>query len=255
MATIIELLAQFTKNEAQFSELPEQVIKESKRILLDSFGCALAALGEVGAEIGVSHGRRLGAGNPEATILGTGDQVSVFGAAFANAELINALDFDAVVPPGHVAPYVIPGALAVAEQRGASGQDLISAVAVAHETSLRIGKAMGYLRDIKDGKPATPDVIGFSVTVFGAAAAIAQVQKLDQTMIANVLGIAGSISPVNSQRAWVAHAPSTTIKYLLPGHLAQTALTAASMGELGHRGDLLILDDAEYGYQIGRAHV
>jgi 2-methylcitrate dehydratase PrpD len=248
MATIIEQLAGFTTTEARFSALPDQVIRESKRILLDSFGCALAAHGERGAEIGVEHGRRLGAGNPEATILGAGERVSVYGAAFANAELINALDFDAVVPPGHVAPYVIPGALAIAEQRGASGQDLISAVAVAHEMSYRIGKAMGYLRDIKDGKPATPDVIGFSVTVFGAAAAIAQVQKLDTATVGNVLGIAGSISPVNSQRAWVAHAPSTTIKYLLPGQLAQTALTAASMGELGHRGDRLILDDAEYGY-------
>ena len=248
MATIVEQLAGFTKNGAQFAELPERVVKESKRILLDSFGCALAALGERGAEIGVRHGRNIGRGSPEATILGTGQKVSVLGAAFANAELINALDFDAVVPPGHVAPYVIPGALAVAEQGSASGPDLISAVAVAHEISFRIGKAMGYLRDIKDGKPATPDVIGFSVTVFGAAAAIAQVQKVDEATIANVLGIAGSISPVNSQRAWVAHAPSTTIKYLLPGQLAQTALTAASMGELGHRGDALILDDAEYGY-------
>ncbi|MCU1566777.1 MAG: MmgE/PrpD family protein [Pseudarthrobacter sp.] len=248
MATIVEQLAGFTTTEAQFSALPDQVIRESKRILLDSFGCALAAHGERGAEIGVKHGQRIGAGTSEATILGAGGQVSVFGAAFANAELINALDFDTVVPPGHVAPYVIPGALAVAEQRGASGQDLISAVAVAHEMSYRIGKAMGYLRDIKDGKPATPDVIGFSVTVFGAAAAIAQVQKMDTATVGNVLGIAGSISPVNSQRAWVAHAPSTTIKYLLPGQLTQTALTAASMGELGHRGDLLILDDAEYGY-------
>ena len=30
--------------------------------------------------------------------------------------------------------------------------------------------------------------------------------------------------------------------------MAQSALTAAAMGELGHRGDVQVLDDAEYGF-------
>jgi len=70
--------------------------------------------------------------------------VSIFGAAFANGELINALDFDAILPPGHVSPYVIPGALAIAESTGAPGTDLITALALSHEMSYRIGKAMDY---------------------------------------------------------------------------------------------------------------
>lgn len=248
MSTVVEELAHFTTEGSKFENLPTEVIHESKRILLDSFGCALAAVDEQGAQTGIEHGRRLGAGAPEATILGASGKVSVYGAAFANAELINALDFDAVLPPGHVSPYVIPGALAFGELRGISGKDLIASTALSHEMSHRLGKAMTYLRDIKDGKPSTPDVLGFSVTVFGATAAIAQVQGFDAKTTAAALGIAASISPVNAQRAWVEHAPSTTIKYNLPGQISQTAMTAASMAELGHTGDLQILDDAQYGY-------
>ena len=59
----------------------------------------------------------MGAGAPgaQATILGTREKVSTVGAGFANGELMNALDFDAILPPGHVSPYVLPGALAVQE--------------------------------------------------------------------------------------------------------------------------------------------
>jgi 2-methylcitrate dehydratase PrpD len=44
------------------------------------------------------------------------------------------------------------------------------------------------------------------------------------------------------------HAPSTTIKYLMAGALVQAAMTAAHMGQLGHRGDDRILDDAKLGF-------
>jgi 2-methylcitrate dehydratase PrpD len=119
---------------------------------------------------------------------------------------------------------------------------------VSHEMSFRFGKAMSLNRDVRDGKVATADVLGYSSTLFGATAAAARITGLDEALIANAIGIAGSITPVNSHRAWLEHAPSTTIKYLLSGHLAQTALTAVSLADLGHRGDLRILDDVDYGY-------
>src|SRR5205823_378833 len=65
---------------------------------------------------------------------------------------------------------------------------------------------------------------------------------------ANALGIAAAITPVNAHRAWLNHAPASTIKYLLAGAVTNAALTAADMGDLGHRGDLQMLDDREFGY-------
>lgn len=245
--TLVQQLADFAA-KASYDSLPPAVVHECKRLILDSIGCAIGGLDEHKGRAGVDYGRILGAGNRQATILGTGEKVSVLGASFANAELISALDMDAVLPPGHVTPYVLPAALATAEALASSGKALITAVAVAHEMSNRFGKAMDNQRRTKNGKVDPPKVFGYSSTMFGATAAIAMLRGHSSAVMSHALGVAGCIAPVNSQIAWFEHTPISTIKYLLAGMLAQQALTAAHMGELGHRGDLQVLDDREYGW-------
>lgn len=245
--TIIEQLAGFSV-DTSLAKLPGDVVEEVKLIILDSIGCALASTDQPKGRAGIDYGRLIGGGAGSATIIGTAEKVSVFGAAFANGELINTLDMDAVLPPGHVCPYVLPGALALAEQERATGATLIEAVALAHEMSYRLGKAMDYLRDTKDGKVMPPEIYGYSSTVFGATAAILKVKGADTNRMAHALGIAGSIAPVQSQAAWFQHAPSSTIKYLQAGVLIQAAFNAAYMAELGHRGDMMLLDDRQYGF-------
>lgn len=247
MQTIVEQLACFTAN-ADAHDLPAEVSNECGRILLDSLGCALASLDDDGAQRGMAYAEYLGGNQGEASILGTGIRTSVPAAAFANAELINALDQDPVLPPGHVTPYVLPGALATAESLQVDGATLLTAIAVAHEMSYRIGKATDYLRDIKDGVVTIPDVIGYSSTLFGATAAIGVTKGLTSDVVAEALGIIGSTIPANTQRAWLMHAPATTIKYQLAGGMALSAVTAANLAELGHTGDHQILDDPDYGF-------
>jgi 2-methylcitrate dehydratase PrpD len=250
MGTIVETLAGFASN-TRFEDLPAVVVEESKRLLVDSIGCALGGLSHPKGVIGVEYAKLQGAGVPgeQATVLGSGDLVSASAAAFANGELINALDFDAILPPGHVSPYVIPGILAAGETKGASGKEILSAVAIAHEMSNRIGKAFDYLRDIKDGKPSPPPVFGYSSTVFGATAAIGRLRRQSQATITSGLGIAGSVSPVNTQWAWSVHTPTATVKYGLVGAVTQAAMSAAYLAELGHTGDIQMLDDGEHGYR------
>lgn len=243
--TLIEQLAAFS-TDCRYEALPHTVVSESKRQLLDSIGCAVAAVDELKGRAGIAYARVLGTG--AASIMGRREKSSVVGAAYANGELINTLDMDAVLPPGHVTPYVLPGALAVAETRGASGKALIEALAVAHEMSNRLGKAMDYLRDTQNGEVDPPPIFGYSSTIFGATAAIGLVKGYSADRLAHALGIAGCIAPVNSQVAWFQHAPSSTIKYLMAGQLVQSALAAAHMAEYGHRGDLQVLDDREFGF-------
>ncbi|MGC4250838.1 MAG: MmgE/PrpD family protein [Sphingobium sp.] len=250
MATMIEKFAHLAK-ETRFTDLPEEAVSESCRIMLDSIGVAVAAIGELKGKAGIDYGRLMGGpvGHGDATIMGTGDRVSVFGAAFANGELINTLDMDAVMPPGHITPYVLPGIMALGESMAHDGKSVIEAIAVSHEISSRIGMGMDYLRDTKDGEVDPPPVFGYAETIFGATAAIGMLRDHSEETLANGLGVAGSISPVNSQVAWFQHAPSSTIKYLHAGVLIQSAFTAAFAAEFGHRGDLRILDDEEYGYR------
>src|SRR5436309_743336 len=65
---------------------------------------------------------------------------------------------------------------------------------------------------------------------------------------ANALGVAASITPVNSHRSWLEHVPVSTIKYTMAGPVVHAALTAAHMSRLGHTGDTQAFDDVEYGY-------
>jgi 2-methylcitrate dehydratase PrpD len=240
-------LADFTV-ETRFERLPAEVVHESKRLLLDSIGCAVAAIDEHKGRAGIDYGKIVGGTDPSATIMGSGDRVSLQGAAYANAELINTLDMDAVLPPGHVSPYVLPGAMAAAEVHKVPGKRLLEAIASSHEMSFRFGRAMDNQRDTKDGQLVKLKAFGYASSIFGATAAFGHVKGYSREILGNALGIAALISPVNPQLAWFEHTPSSSVKYLMAGMLAQQALTAAYAGELGHNGDMQALDDSTYGY-------
>lgn len=243
--TIATKLAEFTEKLA-FDDLPAEVVEESKRLTLDSIGCALGGSTSEKGKGGLAFARQF-SGCPQATIIGFGDKVSTIGAAFANGELINALDFDAILPPGHLTPFMMPAYLAVAETLHSSGKELLLANAIAHEISHRIGIAMVNQRDIRNGKVFMPPVMGYSCSIFGGAAGVGKLKNFDKDLLGNALGLAGQISPAQAMTAWAKHTPSTTTKYLLAGWLAQGCLTAACLAEIGYRGDIQIMDD-EFGY-------
>jgi 2-methylcitrate dehydratase PrpD len=89
MPTIVEQLAGFAAGSS-YDALPPEVAGETKRLVLDSLGCALAAVDEPKGRIGMETAALMGSGS-EATILGAGTRSSIFGAAFANGELITDL--------------------------------------------------------------------------------------------------------------------------------------------------------------------
>ncbi|MTB88964.1 MmgE/PrpD family protein [Aeromicrobium senzhongii] len=246
--TLVQRLAEFA-SEVSLEQLPEDVVEDSKRVLLDSIGCALAGVDEPKSRIGADLAQLIAGGGDGATIFGTSHRSSVYGAAFANGESINALDFDSVLPPGHVAPYVLPGAIAVAEAGHSAGRRVLEAIAVSHEISYRFGRSMDYMRTPKDGGMDLPEVLGFTSTVFGGAVAVAMLEDQGAEQIAHALGIAGHLTPVNSYRTWMDNVPNSTVKYTMAGPVTQAALTAAHAARLGHTGDLRILDDEKYGYR------
>lgn len=245
--TLVEQLAYFSSSVV-FDDLPADVVDECKRLTLDALGCSASGHGTLKGRAGVEFGHLLGGSSQEVAIVGCSRRSSVFGAAFANGELINALDFDPILPPGHVTPFTLPAALALGEAEHVDGKSLIAAIAVAHEMSYRFGQAMDSLREIIDGVAAMPAIFGYSSTVFGATAAAGRMLRLPEDVLVEALSIAGLTAPTNTFRPWAMHTPPTTIKYLSAGVLAQTSLTAAHLARLGHRGDHELLDDREYGF-------
>jgi 2-methylcitrate dehydratase PrpD len=59
--TIVQQLADFTAH-CSYAQLPAEVVEETKRIMLDSIGCALAGTEHPKGKIGIDYGRLTGGG-------------------------------------------------------------------------------------------------------------------------------------------------------------------------------------------------
>ena len=89
---------------------------------------------------------------------------------------------DSVLLPGHVSPYVLPGAFAVGETGHRSGKDMIAAVAVSHEMSYRFGAPRTERASTGTARQQQqhPPVVGYSSTIFGATAPAAMLKGADR---------------------------------------------------------------------------
>ena len=241
MTDTLERIARFA-SDTTFQDLPPDVAHEAKRVLLDSLGCAVAGLDSDKGDIAVRVATRLG-GPPESSIAGSKHKVSAAGAAFANGETINALDFDAILRPAvHITPWVIPAAIALCESLSRSGRDLLTAVVLGHEISNRLARALSPKRDV-----GGPVVSGYSFNALSSAAVAAKVLELDAKGIANAVAIAGYNAPMQSFTQWERSGTSALIKYGSAGWVAQTGVTSALLAQEGYTGDLGLLE-GEYGF-------
>ena len=127
-------------------------------------------------------------GPPVASLIGRSERMDGFSAAFVNAVGANLLDFDDTHPETIIHPTapVAPAVLAVAEQRGSSGLDVLQAFALGGEVECRLGMA------VSPGHYARGWHITATCGVFGAAAAAAKLLGLDAAQTAHALGIAAS---------------------------------------------------------------
>jgi len=252
MSQIIQELARFAV-ETKLDDLPISIVQETKLILMDSIGCALGALSTDKGQMNVALARRFG-GTPEASIIGTGDKVSLSNAAYANGELFLTLDYSNIIAGGHDGVYVIPAPLAIAESVGASGKDLILTVALGLEISARIARAVGRfnitpqtLQRARGNEPG-PGLTGNAYSNFGAAAAAGRLIKLDEEKMLHALGIAGHLCMVLSYGRWQYSKNKYSAKYGVPGWQSTGAVTAVLLAEMGYTGDITVLDDPEHGF-------
>ena len=223
---------------ARYEDLPQPVVHETERLIMDSIGCALSGITSDPGKMIIALAKRLG-GPPESSIIGVSGKISSSGAALANGQLINTLDYDAVMAGGHAPPYVVPPPLAIAEYTGASGKDLILATALAVEVSARVGNAA---RGPVGGGFRWAPRAGYANCNFGAAAGAGKLLNLDQDKMAHALGIAGYLCEV---LPWVRFSFSQNrhmTKYGMPGWQNTGAIQAVLLAEMGYHGDTTLFD-------------
>lgn len=242
-------LASFAIN-TRYEDIPAPAVHELKILLMDSIGCALAALTTDKGKMTVALSKRMG-GPPESSIIGIGGKVSCNSAALANGELIGTVDYDATMAGGHAPPYVLPAPLAMAEVTGASGKDLILAMALGFELSARVAAAVQQTHGASGFTGTDKQKFnwgtrwGQAYSNFGAAAGASRLLKLDHDKMTNALGIAGHLCQVLTHERYTmsAHRPMT--KYGVPGWQNTGAVAAALLAQMGYLGDTTVFDSEE----------
>jgi len=157
-------------------DVPADVMHLAKRCLMNYSGVALLANLDPAIDILLDVLRAEGCA-PAATVIGNGFKTSVQNAALANGFLGHFEDYDdthtTVIHPS--AP-ILPGALALSEQRTVSGKDFLAAFAVGVEVACRIGLVL--VQHFREG--AAHWHITITCGVLGAASTVWRLLKLFQ---------------------------------------------------------------------------
>ena len=127
-----------------WEDLPATVRHQARRCLLDTLGCAIG--GRRTAAAAIIHDFAAAAfGGEQAALWQDGRRVSAPGAALANGMTIDALDIHDgyKLTKGHPGAGIVPAIFAALRLRPGvvSGQELLTALVVGYEISLRAGVA------------------------------------------------------------------------------------------------------------------
>jgi 2-methylcitrate dehydratase PrpD len=163
-------------------------------------------------------------------------------AALANGALAHAFELDGSTKPSvgvHPCATIFPAALAVAQERGISGRDVITAFVAATEVILRIGSATQHSNEIRGFH--APGTTG----PFGAAVVVGRMLGFDTSKMTNVLGIAASLSCglVQFSRSGT----GGMVKRMHFGRANESGVMAANLADRGFDGPHDVIE-GEFGF-------
>lgn len=228
--TAVEQIAHFTE-EANAALLTAELRSLYKRNILDSLGCAIAAL--PGKPFGLIRGHFADYRAPGRCTLIGGGQAAPDQAAFYNTSLVRYVDLlDSYMSPGglcHPADN-FGGVLAAAEAVGASGEDFMLALAIAYELACRFTAAVPVMAK------------GFNHALqlaISVAAASGKLKGASAAEIAHAIAIAAAD---NVSLAAVHSEPVSQWKGFSPGITAMRAVGVADLAKRGFTGPLRLFE-------------
>lgn len=212
-------------------DLPERALATARLGILDVTGCMVGgAASDTAARVRRYAAAQSGTGR--ASVLGTGERFPAPMAALANGVAGHVLDYDDMNSTmiGHPSVVLWPALLALAEERGSSGAELLSAYVLGFEVNGHFGRAM-VPTHYNNGWHSTS-----SLGIFGATAGASRLLGLDGAGMLNALAIAAS-----SSAGLRANFGSMT-KSLHAGQAAELALRAALLSAAGFTANADLFD-------------
>ena len=224
----------------EFDMLPDTVVHEAKRALLDALGCAIGGYDSPGRPMCEDVADELG-GREEATMIGSGKRTSTVNASMVNSFMVRYLDYSDVGGGGHNSDAVA-SILAVAENCNSSGKDFLTALVISYEIGGRFIHALnpenphagysemakrGWCTDIRGGLNVPP--------------AIGKLMGLTEEQIANAVGATACYSlPLNHLDA--NDEEFVMSKNLRFGFVACNAIVSCKLAKRGFTGPRRVME-------------
>lgn len=223
-----------------FDDLPSATIEATKASVLDTLACMLA--GSSSQDVLAIGGLvETTGGQPTSTIIqGNGVKVPPTQAVLVNGAMVHQFDFDDTHDLGicHPSSATLPAALATAEATGASGRDLLTAVAVGNDLVCRVALA------IHGGLIDYPWFRAPVVGLFGTTAATAKLLGASADQHREALGL--TLPLISCTRASLHHGGSS-VRSIRDGLIYRNGVLAAELAMRGVLGDKAVFE-GPYGF-------
>jgi len=228
---ITRILAEFVASQS-WETLPDDARDCSKQAIADCIGGAIAGLTEPPSQVALKLAR---VEPGEVPIWGAGVKTAERTAALVNGTMAHAHDIDDTNESmrGHPSAPVVPAVFAMAPAARADGRSLIAAYAVGVEIEAKLGRAMN-MEHYERGWHTTS-----TLGTLGAAAAAANLLRLDADACARTLAIAASMA------CGLRSNFGTMTKPLHSGLAAEHGVVAARLAEAGLSANVTTLEAKE----------
>lgn len=229
---LVDTLAEYAAQESA-RELPEKVIHHAKRALLDWCSALLPGT-RVSPAVNLVRAYSAELGNGKSSLPGFATTAFPGTAAWINGSASHTVEFDDIYRDAiyHPGCPTVAAALAVAEDLGKSGLELLKSITIGYEIATRIGVAV---------QPSHYRFFHTTGTVgcFGAAASAASLlAPHDANVMRHALATAASMA-AGLQQAFRSDAMT---KPLHAGHAAWAGVAAGTAAASGVTGALDILE-------------
>lgn len=226
----------------RYEDLPADVVHQTKRLVLDTLGCAMGGFSSQASQILLKVIEESGT-KPESTVFGSGLKTSCQNAVLANGSMVRYLDYNDTAfiiqgetyRTGYHPSEVIPGILAVAEHEGLSGRDVITAINLAYDLSLCFLEGVQGPGMEKKGWNGDTRGAYIMPIVFGSMLGLTEEQ------MANAVGIAGSCHAILGILDTPAEEYTMTKNLRFPT-MAQAAVQAVLLARKGFTGPMSVIE-------------
>ena len=213
------------------SAISPEAYRLAKTAIIDTLGVTIAGASEPCTTL-LLETPGVASAPGACSILGTSRQTSALDATFINGTASHALDYDDFSQPmgGHQSAPLVAPLMALAEEHGLSGLQLLQSYIVGIETEIRLARAVNFYHYDKGWHPTA------TLGVFGAAAASAHLLGLNPQQVTTAMAIAASFASGLKANF------GTMVKPLHVGQCARNGLLATLMAQVGYDANPAILE-------------